>query len=146
MEVARRPVGLQHERGSGVIAGGSGTRNEWEDEMPVRELDDASFETEVIKGEKPAVVDFWAPWCGPCRVVSPIVEELAEEYGPAVNFFKINVDDHQGVAARFGIQGIPTILFFKDGEVVDGQIGAVPKNILSSKVASAFRVSPIAGR
>lgn len=114
--------------------------------MPVRELDDASFETEVIKGEKPAVVDFWAPWCGPCRVVSPIVEELAEEYGPAVNFFKINVDDHQGVAARFGIQGIPTILFFKDGEVVDGQIGAVPKNILSSKVASAFRVSPIAGR
>ena len=90
------------------------------------------------------MVDFWAPWCGPCHVVGPVVDQLSREYGGSVNFFKVNVDENQSIAVRFGIRGIPTILFFKDGELVDGQVGAAPKQVLASKVRSAFQVDPVA--
>ncbi|HSM62265.1 MAG TPA: thioredoxin, partial [Longimicrobiales bacterium] len=86
--------------------------------MHVIEVTDATFETEVANNEGVTVVDFWAPWCGPCRMVAPVMEELAEEYAGQVRFAKVNVDENQATAGTFGIRSIPTIGFFKDGEVI----------------------------
>lgn len=105
----------------------------------VKEINDSQFDSEVLKSATPTVVDFWAPWCGPCRIVGPILEELATELAGAVQFVKVNVDDNQELASRYGIQGIPTLLFVKDGEIVDGQVGAVPKDVLKNKLSAAFR-------
>jgi len=105
----------------------------------VKEINGAEFDTEVIASETPTVVDFWAPWCGPCRIVGPILEELATEMGETVQFVKVNVDENQELASRFGIRGIPTLLFVKGGEVVDGQVGALPKDALRTKVGAAFK-------
>jgi thioredoxin 1 len=98
------------------------------------EFTDGNFEQEVESGEGITVVDFWAPWCGPCRFVAPIIEQLAEEYAGRVKVGKLNVDDNPQVAARYGIRSIPTIGIFRDGEAVDGVIGAVPKAMLQSAV------------
>ncbi len=97
--------------------------------MAVIELTDATFDQEITSQEGVTVVDFWAPWCGPCRMVAPVIEELAEEL-PEVRFTKLNVDDNQQVAERFGIRSIPTIGFFKDGEPVGAVVGAYPKEAL----------------
>lgn len=109
----------------------------------VREIQESQFEAEVMKSSVPTVVDFWAPWCGPCRMVGPIVEELSKEFGSAVQFVKVNVDENPNLAGRFGVQGIPTLLFIKDGQVVDGQVGALPKPALASRVSAAFSVAPV---
>ena len=98
------------------------------------EVTDANFEEVVLKSDKPVLVDFWAEWCGPCRMVTPIVKELAEEYGDKAVITKMDVDSNPGTPVKFGIRNIPTILFFKNGEVVDKQVGAVPKTILASKL------------
>lgn len=98
------------------------------------EFTDANFETEVLGSDKVTLIDFWAEWCGPCRVVGPFVEELANEYEGKANIGKVNVDDNPGISAKFGIRNIPTILFVKNGEVVDKQVGAVPKNVLEEKL------------
>jgi thioredoxin 1 len=98
------------------------------------ELTDANFEKEVLKTDKPVLVDFWAEWCGPCRMVGPIVEELATEYGDKAVIGKVNVDENHAVAAQFGIRNIPTLLIFKNGEVVDKQVGVAPKNVLEGKL------------
>lgn len=98
------------------------------------ELTDANFEELVIKSDKPVLVDFWAVWCGPCRMVGPIVNEIGEEYSDTLVVGKLDVDNNPEVAAKYGIRNIPTILFFKDGEVVDKQVGAVPKQVLAGKV------------
>lgn len=98
------------------------------------ELTDANFEELVIKSDKPVLVDFWAVWCGPCRMVGPIVNEIGEEYSDTLVVGKLDVDNNPNVAAKFGIRNIPTILFFKNGEVVDKQVGAVPKQVLIGKV------------
>ncbi|HUH35763.1 MAG TPA: thioredoxin [Moheibacter sp.] len=98
------------------------------------EVTDASFENDVIKSGKPAMVDFWATWCGPCRMVGPTVEELAKEYEGQAVIAKVDVDNNQQVAADYGIRNIPTILFFKDGEVVDKVVGVVPKAQLEEKL------------
>ncbi|MCU4176995.1 thioredoxin [Carboxylicivirga sp. N1Y90] len=98
------------------------------------EVTDANFEEVVLKSDKPVLVDFWAEWCGPCRMVTPIVKELAEEYGATAVVTKMDVDSNPGTSVKFGIRNIPTILFFKNGEVVDKQVGAVPKTILASKL------------
>jgi thioredoxin 1 len=111
----------------------------------IQEVNEAQFESAVLQSATPTVVDFWAPWCGPCRVVGPVIEELSKEFGSGVQFVKVNVDHNQGLASRYGIQGIPTLLFFKDGQVVDGQVGALPKAALSAKVSAAFSVTPVAG-
>jgi thioredoxin 1 len=95
------------------------------------ELNDSNFETEVGPESGLTLVDFWAPWCGPCRMVAPVIEQLAREYEGKVRFAKLNVDDAQATAARFGIRSIPTIGLFKDGEPVDGVVGAVPKQHLA---------------
>ncbi len=97
------------------------------------EITDANFE-EVIKSEQPILVDFWAEWCGPCKMIGPLVEELANDYEGKAIIGKVDVDNNPSVAQAFGIRSIPTLLFFKGGNVVDKQIGAVPKSILASKL------------
>jgi thioredoxin 1 len=99
------------------------------------EITDANFD-EWVKGDKPLVVDFWAEWCGPCRMVSPIIEELAEEYDGKVVVGKIDVDSNDGVVTRFGVRNIPTILFIKGGEIVDKHVGAATKAMLEEKIAA----------
>ncbi len=98
------------------------------------ELTDENFEEVVLNSDKPVLVDFWAEWCGPCRMVAPIVKELSEEYGDKAIIAKMDVDSCPNTSVKFGIRNIPTILFFKGGEVVDKQVGAVPKTILASKI------------
>ncbi|MCU0363608.1 MAG: thioredoxin [Bacteroidales bacterium] len=90
-------------------------------------VNDANFEEVVEKAGKPVIVDFWAEWCGPCRMIAPIIEELSKEYEGKAIVAKCDVDDSPGVAAKYGIRNIPTVLFFKDGKVADKQVGAVPK-------------------
>lgn len=98
------------------------------------ELTDQNFE-EVINTDKPVLVDFWAEWCGPCKMIAPVVEELASEYDGKAVIGKVDVDTNPEVSAKFGIRSIPTLLVFKNGEIVDKQIGAVPKTVLSDKIA-----------
>lgn len=99
-----------------------------------KEVTDATFEQEVLKAPRPVLVDFWAPWCGPCRMVAPIVEELAEEYEGKVNFVKLNTDDNPVIASRYGIRSIPTLLVFKGGEPVGQIIGFRPKSDLRRRL------------
>ncbi len=98
------------------------------------EITDANFEELVLKSDKPVVIDFWAVWCGPCRMVGPIVNEIGEDYKDTLVVGKVDVDNNPGISAKYGIRNIPTILFFKNGEVVDKQVGAVPKQVLVGKV------------
>ncbi len=98
------------------------------------EFTDGNFEDLVLKSDKPVIVDFWAVWCGPCRIVGPIVQELGDEYGDKVLVGKLDVDHNPQTAMKFGIRNIPTILYFKNGEVVDKQVGAVPKAVLAKKL------------
>ena len=102
------------------------------------ELNDANFDEIVLKSEKPVMVDFWAEWCGPCRMVSPIVSEIANEYKEKAVIGKLDVDSNPGVSAKYGIRSIPTILFFKNGELANKQVGAVPKSNLVSKLEALF--------
>ena len=102
------------------------------------EFTDGNFETEVLKAETPVLVDFWEPWCGPCRMVAPIVEEISNEYAGKIKVGKVNTDDNQMIASQYGIMSIPTIMIFKDGEVVERVIGAQPKAALTSKIESVL--------
>ena len=98
------------------------------------EVTDATFDELITNAGKPALVDFWAEWCGPCRMLTPIVKELAAELGDKAVVAKVDVDSNPGISFKFGIRNIPTILFFKDGEVVDKQVGVVPKGVLAQKI------------
>jgi thioredoxin 1 len=97
---------------------------------------DATFESTVINSEKPAMVDFWATWCGPCKIIAPHVEALADEYSGKAVVAKLDVDSNRQTAIKFGIQSIPTLLFFKGGKVVDRVIGAVDKKVLKEKLTA----------
>jgi thioredoxin 1 len=95
---------------------------------------DASFEKDVLGSALPVLVDFWAPWCGPCRMVGPVVEELSQEYGDRVRFVKVNTDENMDTSLAYGIQSIPTLAIFRDGKLVDGVLGAVPKKMLETLI------------
>jgi thioredoxin 1 len=97
-------------------------------------LTDANFKTEVLESEKPVLIDFWATWCGPCRMIAPVIEQLADEYSGRVKVGKLDVDRNPGTAMQFGVRSIPTLLFVKDGHVVDQVIGAVSKKVLVDKL------------
>ena len=100
------------------------------------EVTDANFQEVVAGSDKPAIIDFWAEWCGPCRMLTPIIKDLSVEYEGRVVVGKVDVDSNPGVSSQFGIRNIPTILFFKNGEVVDKQVGVVPKGVLVQKIES----------
>ena len=102
----------------------------------ILDIDDSSFETEVVQSDKPAVVDFWAPWCGPCKAIGPVIEELAGSYGKQIKFTKCNVDDNPVTPGKFGIKAIPTLIFFKEGKVVDQITGMVAKSKLEDTIKS----------
>lgn len=100
----------------------------------VLEIDDSVFDAEVLKSDKPVLIDFWAPWCGPCRAISPLVEELASKFGDKIKFVKCNVDENPITPGKYGIRSIPTLMFFKDGNVVDQVIGMVARSKLEEVI------------
>jgi len=104
--------------------------------MAVIVLNESNWHTEVINSDKPVVVDFWAPWCGPCRIIAPIIEELAMELSDKVKFGKLNTDENPNIAMQYGIRAIPTIMLFSKGEVADTRIGVQPKEALKQMILS----------
>jgi len=95
---------------------------------------DSNFHSEVIESQKPVLVDFWAPWCGPCQAMGPAIRELADEFQSRAVVAKVNVDDHQEIAAKYGIRSIPTLMIFQNGEVVDQMVGTMPKKALAQRL------------
>ena len=93
----------------------------------VQQVSDGSFDADVLKSDLPVLIDFWAPWCGPCKAIAPVVEELAKEYGGRLKVMKMNVDDNPQTPSRYGVRGIPNLILFKGGQVQDQIVGAVPK-------------------
>lgn len=100
----------------------------------VVDISDQNFEEEVLKSTLPVMVDLWAPWCGPCRMVAPVVESLAEKYDKRFKFCRLNVDENPQTASKYGIMSIPTLMFFKDGKLMETVVGAVPERVLQPKI------------
>ena len=105
--------------------------------MGVEKVSDASFEADVLKSSEPVVVDFWAEWCGPCRMIAPALEEIAGQMGDKVKIVKLNVDENPATAAKYGIMSIPTLMLFKNGELASRQVGASPKQKLEQWITTA---------
>lgn len=104
----------------------------------VPELSESDFQTEVLQATEPVLVDFWAPWCGPCRMITPLVEELASENAGSLKVAKINIDDVPSIATKYGVSSIPTLMVFKDGEVIERFVGVQPKNRLQAAIDEAL--------
>jgi len=130
----KSPTSLTY-RSQGIIIG-SRIQSLKGDEVMVTDVTDQDFEEEVIKSTLPVLVDLWAPWCGPCRIVSPVVDKLAERYDGKFKFCRLNVDENPRTAAKYRIMAIPTLMFFKGGEAVDTVVGAVPERFLQPKIDS----------
>lgn len=105
--------------------------------LNVKEATDQNFERDVLGSDKPALVDFWAAWCGPCRAIAPVIEEIADEKADSINVFKMNVDENPQTPAKFGVRSIPTIILIKDGQMVDQVVGAVPKSAIEQLIEKA---------
>jgi len=105
--------------------------------MSVGKVSDSSFETEVLKADGPVVVDFWAEWCGPCRMIAPALDEIAGAMGGKVKIVKLNVDENPQTASKYGVMSIPTLMIFKDGELASRQVGAAPKQKLQQWISAA---------
>ena len=105
--------------------------------MSVGKVSDTDFDKEVLNADGPVVVDFWAEWCGPCKMIAPALEEISEEMGEQVKIAKLNIDENQNMAMKYGVRSIPTLILFKDGEPVSTQIGAAPKNKLADWIRTA---------
>jgi thioredoxin 1 len=106
--------------------------------MATKSVSDTDFDTQVLKSEKPVLVDFWAEWCGPCKMIGPSLEEISEEMGEQVDIVKLNIDDHPDTPAKYGVRGIPTMILFKGGEIADTKVGAAPKAQLKQWLESSL--------
>jgi|TARA_Y100000814_G_scaffold269940_1_gene225719 thioredoxin 1 len=106
--------------------------------MTSNKVTDSSFEADVIKSEKPVLVDFWAEWCGPCVQIAPALEELANEYKDSLTVVKVNIDENPETPAKYGVRGIPTLILFKDGEIAATKVGAAPKRQLSEWISTSL--------
>jgi len=104
----------------------------------VVQVSDGSFESDVLKSSVPVLVDFWASWCGPCKAIAPAIDELAKQYAGQIKVAKVNVDENPATPGKFGVRGIPTLILFKDGQIVDQVVGAVPKNQLDGLIKKAL--------
>jgi len=104
----------------------------------VKEISDSDFDNEVLEADTPVLVDFWAPWCAPCKSIAPILEEIAEEFQGQLKVVKLNVDDNPNTPAKYSVRGIPNLVFFKSGDVVEQIVGAVPKDQLTNAVKKAL--------
>ncbi len=104
----------------------------------ILELNDSVFESEVINSDKPVLVDFWAPWCGPCKALGPVIDEISKDYEGKVKVGKVNVDENPEISMKFGIRSIPTLIVFKDGDVLEQVIGAVPKSEIKKAIDKAL--------
>jgi len=109
--------------------------------MHPMEFTDANFQQEVINSDIPVLIDFWAVWCGPCKMIAPFIEEIAREYEGKIKVGKLDVDNNPNVSMQYGIRSIPTLLIFRDGKVVDQVMGAVPKNMITAKLDSQLQVA-----
>ena len=104
----------------------------------IKHVTDSSFETDVLSSDKPVMVDYWAEWCGPCRMIAPILDEIAQEYGAKLTVAKLNVDENQSTPARYAVRGIPTLMIFKSGQIAGTKVGALSKSQLAAFIDSVI--------